>query len=100
MDFALIIISILVILNILSFICGYILAKVTSNSGVYNSQQTGSINKTIKNQPLNRVIIDDTKYVTDIKTDNLEKKYDQLGDTKQSSDNIDSAINKLKNMKG
>lgn len=46
------------------------------------------------------VSIDETKVVTNISTDNLVKKYDELGDKTVSNDNISSSINKLKNMKG
>jgi len=46
-----------------------------------------------------KINIDDTKVVTDIKTDELEKKYEHLGDIKNSNENISSSINKLKNMK-
>ena len=48
------------------------------------------------------ISIDDTKVVLDkhIATDSLEKKFDSLGKTKTSKDNTQSAINKLKNMKG
>jgi|SaaInlV_125m_DNA_1040241.scaffolds.fasta_scaffold44905_2 hypothetical protein len=50
----------------------------------------------------NAINIDDTKVVLDkhIATDSLEKKFDSLGKTKTSKDNTQSAISKLKNMKG
>ena len=50
----------------------------------------------------NAINIDDTKVVLDkhIATDNLEKKFDSLGKTKTSKDNTQSAISKLKSMKG
>jgi hypothetical protein len=92
-------ILILVILNIFSLIIGIILGKIWSNSGVSNIEkpksffQQHSENKT-------KVSIDDTKYVTNIKTDGLEKKYTNLGEIKQSQENIQSSVNKLKNMKG
>jgi hypothetical protein len=47
----------------------------------------------------NKISIDNTKVVTDIKTDNLEKKYESLGEIKNSEDNISESINKLKNLK-
>jgi hypothetical protein len=47
----------------------------------------------------NKISIDNTKVVTDIKTDNLEKKYESLGEIKNSEDNISGSINKLKNLK-
>ena len=45
------------------------------------------------------VSIDETKVVTNINTDNLVKKYEELGDKTVSDDNISSSISKLKNMK-
>ena len=50
----------------------------------------------------NAINIDDTKVVLNkhIATDRLEKKFDSLGKTKTSKDNTQSAISKLKNMKG
>ena len=44
--------------------------------------------------------IDDTKYVSKINTDNLEKKYESLGKTKSVENDTASSINKLKNLKG
>jgi len=46
------------------------------------------------------VDIDETKVVVAIKTDNMEKKYENLGDVKKSEENITGSINKLKNLKG
>ena len=46
-----------------------------------------------------KISIDSTKVVTDIKTDNLEKKYESLGEVKHSEDSISGSINKLKNLK-
>lgn len=51
------------------------------------------------NKTKSKINIDATKVVTDIKTDQLEKKYEQLGEIKSSNENISSSINKLKNMK-
>jgi hypothetical protein len=47
----------------------------------------------------NKISIDSTKVVTDIRTDNLEKKYESLGEIKNSEDSISESINKLKNLK-
>lgn len=47
----------------------------------------------------NKITIDDKKVVLNIDTNSLEKKYDSLGETKTSSENISGAVNKLKNMK-
>lgn len=97
----LVIVIILLHLNIFSFIAGYLLGKVGTNIGVFNSEPKpqsffkDNLNKTKKN-----ISIDEKKYVVQINTDNLEKKYETLGETKTSNDNISSSVNKLKNMKG
>ncbi len=43
--------------------------------------------------------IDDTKFVTEIDTGSMEKKFDSLGETVVSEDNLDQSVNKLKNLK-
>ena len=47
-----------------------------------------------------QISIDDTKVVLKIDTGGMEKKFADLGKTKKSDNDIGSAINKLKNMKG
>ena len=93
---------ILSIINILSFSLGYILGKLRPISGVSNSSQAyyGSPDNRPNSQVRPKISIDDTKFVTEIKTDGLEKKYNDLGDKKVSNENIGNSINKLKNMKG
>lgn len=43
--------------------------------------------------------IDETKVVISSNTDSLEKKYNQLGEIKNSDENVSSSIDKLKNIK-
>jgi hypothetical protein len=93
------IISVLFILIIFSFVLGYLVGRLNGSQGVSyigrvskNSQQ--SINQ------LSKIDIDEKKFVVDINTNGLEKKYTELGETKQTQENISSAIDKLKNMKG
>lgn len=92
-----IIILILLILNFFSFVLGLLCGKILLSSKV--SDTTESFFKQQNKKEKNAISIDDTKYVIDIKTDNLEKKYDKLGDTKQSTEQISSSIDKLKNLK-
>lgn len=83
------------------FFIGYLLGK-RSVEGVYiNTNKPGGFFDSNKKQEnkITKIKIDDAKYVTEIKTDGMEKKYDQLGDVKQSAENITSSINKLKNLK-
>lgn len=100
-----IILLLLIVAYVIVFIIGYILGKI-SVGGVYHSINndqkiiTKSNTSNIVKSSMNKVSIDDTKVVVDIKTDNLEKKYDSLGDIKQSNEDISLSINKLKNMKG
>lgn len=91
------IIIIYLLLLIVIFILGYILGKLSSNNGVSNTihkKQKHSINDQLINT------IDDTKFVVKIKTEELEKKYTELGETRNSEDNITNSVSKLKNMKG
>jgi hypothetical protein len=73
---------------------------VTTNTiGLVNHKNKNK--STFQNNDVQQsVSIDERKVVTKISTDNLEKKYDNIGETKKTDDNISSAINKLKNMKG
>ena len=90
---------VLIMLNLLSFGVGYIIAKLQSCHGVYHNEP--SINRSIaNNKVLSKVTIDDKKYVGNIPTNDLEKKFDKIADEKQSDENIVSSVNKLKNMKG
>lgn len=43
--------------------------------------------------------IDERKIVTDIKTDGMQKKYEELGETKTSNEDISGSVNKLKGLK-
>lgn len=88
-------------ININSLLIGYILGRFIFNGGVSNNNQKSFLkknNSATKNEALT-INIDDKKFVTEIKTDNLEKKYESLGDIKSTSDNISSSVNKLKNLK-
>lgn len=96
-----IILYVLIICNIFSLIIGYILGKINGISGVSNISNNKPVSFFDKNnKQKSPILIDDKTVVTDIKTDNLEKKYSSLGDTKTSNENIESSISKLKSMKG
>lgn len=92
-----IILLLIIVVCLLSFGIGYILGIIYGHKGVLpigvKSDKSTVLSKQI-------VAIDDTKFVTDIKTDNLEKKYTSLGDKTSTQDNISGSVNKLKNMKG
>ena len=96
-----VLISLIILVHINSLCVGYFVGK----SVCFNSENNSSKNKSFftqqKEQIKDRGIsIDSTKFVADINTDGMEKKYLGLGDTQISNDNISGSINKLKNMKG
>lgn len=79
------------------FLMGYLYGS-KSGSGVYTDNNKGFFSKQ-ENKKLNTITIDNKKIVTKINTDNLEKKYDSLGEKKESQENIGESVNKLKNLK-
>lgn len=91
---------VLVYLNIVSFMLGYLWCKSIIGSEVEDKPvsffKDNSLQKTAAPS---KIEIDSTKFVVDINTDSLQKKFDSLGETKQSEENIRSSVNKLKNMK-
>ena len=91
-------ITILLLFNIVFFCLGYIFGKIKNN----NQTSSSFVNKTKNNKEIEKkeTQIDETKYIPKIKTDDIEIKYDSLGDSKTTTENISSSINKLKNMKG
>ena len=96
------IIILFIITYIIIFLLGFLVGRLWSFNGVYNTGQTASkvlssINSKATGQPIS---IDSSKFVVDIKTDGLEKKYQNLGDIKGTEETIESSVNKLKNMKG
>lgn len=96
-----ILLIILVLLNIVFFFLGYTIGRLTNSQAITESQPISffSKNQSSNDKPIKKIIIDQTKYVTDIKTSDMEKKYENLGETKMSDDKIESSINKLKNIK-
>jgi hypothetical protein len=80
------------------YVIGYLIGRMGSNTkdiGVFKDAKRAK-----QNSPIQSVVsIDETKVVTNINTDNLVKKYEELGDKTVSNDNISGSISKLKNMK-
>lgn len=83
-----------------SLCIGYFVGR--SFNSIKDVQDSESFFKKEKRQKNEKtpVLINESKFVSNIKTDGLEKKYTTLGETQISNDNISSSINKLKNMKG
>jgi hypothetical protein len=92
---------ILVLLNIVFFFLGYLIGRLKNSQTIIESQPVSFFNKnkSDNDKTINKVTIDESKYVTDIKTSDMEKKYENLGETKISNEDIESSINKLKNIK-
>lgn len=52
-----------------------------------------------KNEENHTINIDTSTHVVSIKTDNLEKKYEEITEKVKTDENISSSINKLKSLK-
>ena len=88
----------IVIINIVLFICGYLLGKHNNQHFKTTNKPKSFLNdKSLKQT--DAVDIDETKIVTKINTDSLEKKYTDLGQTTATENNIGDSIKKLKNLK-
>lgn len=98
-DTNIIVILIILILIINSFVVGYLLGQSSNNTGVLNSKPQSFFKQQQDALSKDTISIDDKKFVVDIKTEGLEKKYDSLGDIKKSEENISNSVNKLKKMK-
>lgn len=93
------IIGIIIVINIISFILGYVFAKNTYNyNGVSNNINTNRNINILPNK--DKIDIDQSKVILDINTDQFQKKYTNIADSQVSNDNIGNSINKLKNIKG
>lgn len=95
------------LLAVLSFGVGYAIGSLDNiRRALKGSESTSFVSEVAreqKQQAKKKISIDDTKYVTDISTDDLESKGGTLGVVSQTNDNISSAANKLaqlKKMKG
>lgn len=94
-------VTILIAAIIIIGLLGYIVGKIT-HSPVNNVQSFFKKNSSVESNSMGRynIAIDEKKVVTNINTDGLEKKYESLGERKNSSENISDSINKLKTLKG
>ncbi len=102
MDSKVLIIFCLLVCNILSCLIGYILGKLNGLSNIEYATTKSFFTKEKQKQTqsiVSPVSIDEKKFVGDINTSDLEKKYNNITDIKQSNENISSSVNKLKNLK-
>jgi len=100
-DTASILSIILILFNFVSFGIGYIIGRLNNNDYIMTEKPILRKNKQYNNSGKiqNEIIIDEKKFVTDISTDGIEKKYSEFGETKLSNDNISESVNKLQNLK-
>lgn len=99
-------IYILLFTNLVCFCLGMLVFSAITKASPSNINEMVSISS--KKQQRNKsqiedkesIEIDDTKYVSKISTDNLEKKYESLGKVKSTQNDTASSVNKLKNLKG
>lgn len=92
--------SLLILLNVVFFFLGYIVGKMQNTSVIsYDIEPSVRTKKHKASTKVNQINIDETKYVTTINTKGMEKKFENLGDKTQTTENIDNNINKLKNLK-
>lgn len=95
---------ILLFLFILTYLAGYIIGRIYSGTGVkIGTSKLDSFfskeNKVNNTKKETKISIDSSTVVIDLKTDDMEKKYDTMGDVSHVSDNISGSVNRLKNMK-
>ena len=99
-------IYILLFTNLVCFCLGMLVFSAITKSNPSNINEMVSISS--KKHQRNKsqiedkesIEIDDTKYVSKISTDNLEKKYESLGKVKSTQNDTASSVSKLKNLKG
>ena len=94
-----ILVSLLISVNVIIGLIGYIIGKLNSSNGVSYSKPQSFFTKRDSGSVDNNLSIDEKKVVLEIKTDNLERKYETLGDIKKTDDNITESVSKLKNLK-
>lgn len=93
---------ILILLNVVFFFLGYSIGRLHSSQTNVESQPISFFNKqgsVVNDKTIKKVTIDERTFITDIQTSGMEKKYENLGETKISNENIESSIDKLKNLK-
>lgn len=97
--------SSLIIVCINSLYIGYCLGKKHATIITHHDQAPQSFfkkNTSSKNNndnSIKSIDIDESKVVVALDTNDLEKKYEKLGETKKSHENISGSIDKLKNLK-
>lgn len=95
-----IVVILIIALTMNSFFIGYLFGQLSKANGVTNNSPKSFFKQQdANNKEIRPISIDNKKFVTEIRTDDLEKKYDSLGDIKSTPENISDSVNKLKNLK-
>jgi hypothetical protein len=90
---------------ILMMAMGYVAGRLTrierlcQNDTPYSEPKRRRSYTQEREETQSKIEIDDRKFVVDVNTSGIEKKYGELGETKVSDENISSSVNKLKGMK-
>lgn len=91
------------LLAALSFGVGYAIGSIDNlRRALKGSESTSFVSGVVREQKQlvkKKISIDETKYVTDISTDDLESKGGALGVVSQTKDNISTAASKLAQLK-
>lgn len=90
---------ILISFDIVFFLLGYSIGRTSSQKFVDSQRVFFQKDKQFQLDQNEKITIDQSKYVTNIDTTNMEKRYEELGETKKTNESIESSINKLKNLK-
>lgn len=90
-----IIICLFIISILFSGLIGFILGRLHIDKGVSYIRSKSVFDRNEKPS----IEIDEKKFITDINTKGLEKKFQNLGETKKSNENISESVDRLKNLK-
>jgi hypothetical protein len=94
-----------ILFSIIFFVLGFLLARNTKPLTHQEEKiesffdKENKISKQDKKQKNTTIDIDESVHVVNINTATLEKKYESIGNTKSTKEDISSGISKLKNMK-
>jgi cytochrome c biogenesis protein ResB len=87
-------------LQVLVFIGGIFVGRMIGNSNNNNSLQSSVFSGKVNNKKEKpNILIDSKTFVTDIKTEGMEKKFTTMTETTNTSVDISNSISKLKNLK-
>lgn len=96
-----------ILFSLIFLVIGYLLGNELRNTkknlideeaeSFFKKEKRKSKQDKMEKSPI--INIDESTHVIKIKTDGLEKKYDEIGKNKTTQEDISSSVNKLKNLK-